>query len=136
MRRVPSKIRHSARARRTRLPGRNELINYLGQSQGELNEHDLARAFGVKGRDRLRLKRMLRDLGGNGRGPAGGRLSGAAASVAVLEVAALDRRGPGGPLPFAPSSRSIRFRRRRSRPLTPNARATACSSSSPPDCSR
>jgi ribonuclease R len=68
-------------------------MNYLGQSQGELSEHDLARAFGVKGRDRLRLKRMLRDLGENGREPAGRRRSGAAASVAVLEVAALDEGG-------------------------------------------
>jgi ribonuclease R len=68
-------------------------MNYLEQSQGELSEHDLARAFGVKGRDRLRLKRMLRELGENGRGPAGRRRSGAAASVAVLEVAALDEGG-------------------------------------------
>jgi ribonuclease R len=93
MRRASSKIRHSARARRTGLPDRNDLINYLGQSQGELSEHDLARAFGVKGRDRLRLKRMLRELGETGGEPAGRRRSGAAASVAVLEVAALDEGG-------------------------------------------
>jgi ribonuclease R len=93
MRRVPSKTRQSARARRTGLPGRDDVMSYLEQSGGEVSEHDLARAFGVKGRDRFRLKRMLRDLEEDGRRPAGQRRSNAAPSVAVLEVAALDEGG-------------------------------------------
>ena len=93
MRRAQSKIRNSARARRTGLPGRDDIVNYLEQSEGEVSEHDLARAFGVKGRDRFRLKRMLRDLQEDGRRPASRRRPNGAPSVAVLEVAALDRGG-------------------------------------------
>ena len=91
MRRVPLKAR-DARASRSGLPARDDVMNYLEQSGGALSEHDLARAFGVKGRDRLRLKRMLRDLGEDGTRPTR-RRSGAPPSVAVLEIAALDADG-------------------------------------------
>ena len=91
MRRVPSKTRQSAR--RTRLPGRDDVIGYLEQSGGELSEHDVARAFRIKGRDRLRLKRMLRDLQQDGGRAGRRRRSNPAPSVAVLEVAALDESG-------------------------------------------
>jgi ribonuclease R len=93
MRRTPVKARHSARARRTGLPGREDVIDYLEQSGGDLDEHALARAFGVKSRDRFRLKRMLRELGEERAPRSRRRKSGAAPSVAVLEVATLDEDG-------------------------------------------
>jgi ribonuclease R len=93
MRRAQSKIRNSAQARRTGLPGREDIVNYLEESGGEVSEHDLARAFGVKGRDRFRFKRVLRELEQEGAPRSRRRRSGAAPSVAVLEVAALDEGG-------------------------------------------
>jgi ribonuclease R len=91
--RKPLKARHAARTRRTGLPGRADIISYLEQTGGTLSEHDLARAFGIKGQDRPRLRRMLHDLEKDDRRPAARRRSGAPPSVAVLEVAALDADG-------------------------------------------
>ena len=120
MRRVPLKARN-ARASRSGLPGRDDVMNYLEQSGGALSEHDLARAFGVKGRDRLRLKRMLRDLGEDGTRPTRRRRSGAPPSVAVLEIAALDADGePLARLASEPEDTPPRIRL-----LTGGARAAA-----------
>ncbi|MGH6900024.1 MAG: ribonuclease R, partial [Geminicoccaceae bacterium] len=88
MRKSPPKARSAARTRRGRPPGRDDIRKYLEDAGGDLSEHDLARAFGVRGRDRLRLKRILRDLEAEGALP--GRRSGAPPSVAVLDVTALD----------------------------------------------
>ncbi len=93
MSRASLKARHAARTRRAGLPGRAEIMNYLEQSGGALSEPDLARAFGVKGRDRVRLKRLLRELDEEAGGRPRRRRSGAPLSVAVLEVAALDADG-------------------------------------------
>ena len=115
MRRVPLKARN-ARARRTGLPGRDDVMNYLEQSGGALSEHDLARAFGVKGRDRLRLKRMLRDLEEDGRG---------ALAPAPVRRAAERRRA---------RSRRTRCRWRAARP--PRLRARGHAAAHPAPCRR
>jgi ribonuclease R len=93
MRKSSSKIRRAARARRGRVPEPGDVLSYLEQSEGAASEHELARAFGVKGRDRFRLKRVLRELEDGGAPRSRGRRSGAPPSVAVLDVAALDADG-------------------------------------------
>jgi ribonuclease R len=94
MRRPGPKVRRSGRARRRAgLPDRADIVDYLEHAGSELAERDVARAFGVKGRDRLRLKRMLRELDEDGPRPAGRRRTNAAPGVAVLEVVALDEGG-------------------------------------------
>jgi ribonuclease R len=92
MRKTSSKGRPAPRARRSRVPQAGDVVGYLEQAGGGATEHELARAFGVKRRDRFRLKRVLRELedGGSTRPR---RRSGAAPSVAVLDVAALDADG-------------------------------------------
>jgi ribonuclease R len=75
------------------VPDRDDVLSYIEQAGGEVGEHDRVRAFGVKGRDRFRLKRVLRDLESDGAPRARGRKSGAPPSVAVLDVAALDEDG-------------------------------------------
>ena len=91
-RKSPPKARTSARIRRGRPPGRDDVLRYFEDAGGDLGEHDLARAFGVKGRDRLRLRRLVRDLETEGALPRR-RRSGAPPSVAVLDVVALDEAG-------------------------------------------
>ncbi|RMF14051.1 MAG: ribonuclease R, partial [Alphaproteobacteria bacterium] len=44
------------------LPSREDLIAYLEREQGKLTKREIARAFGVKGAERVALKRMLREL--------------------------------------------------------------------------
>jgi ribonuclease R len=93
MPKASSKARRAPRARRAGLPDRVEVMTFLKQSGGALGEPDLARAFGVKGRDRVRLKRLLREVEDDAGGRPRRRRSGAPLSVAVLEVAALDADG-------------------------------------------
>jgi ribonuclease R len=92
MRKPSAKPRSSARTRRGRPPGRDDILRYLEDAGGEISEHDVARAFGLKGRDRLRLRLILHELESQGARPRR-RRSGAAPSVAVLEVVALDEGG-------------------------------------------
>ena len=132
MRRVPLKARN-ARASRSGLPGRDDVMNYLEQSGGALSEHDLARAFGVKGRDRLRLKRMLRDLGEDGtrptRRPAPGRrrASPCLRSPRSMPMASRSRASPPSPRTRRRASGSL--------PAVPVRRRRASAIGCSPDCS-
>jgi ribonuclease R len=93
MRKTSSKIRHAVRTRARRVPDAAAVLGYLEQAGGAATEHELARAFGVKGRDRFRLKRVLRELEDGGTPRPRRRRSGAPPSVAVLDVGALDPDG-------------------------------------------
>src|SRR5215467_12748699 len=57
MRQVPS----------TRLPSREELVEFIRARSGKVGVREIARAFGAKNADRAALKRMLRDLADEGR---------------------------------------------------------------------
>jgi ribonuclease R len=78
-------------------PKRDELLEYLRKSENPLGKRELARAFQLKGDQRIRLKEMLAELKDEGllgrqrgrRVAAEGRLP----SVAVLEVVGLDEDG-------------------------------------------
>ena len=91
-----SKARQGPRARRARVPQAGDVLDHLEQAGGGATEHELARAFGVKRRDRFRLKRVLREIEDGAALRPRRRRSGAPPSVAVLDVAALD--GDGEPL--------------------------------------
>src|SRR5687767_12103950 len=93
MPKISSKIRHAVRTRERRVPDAAAVLGYLEQAGGAATEHELARAFGVKGRDRFRLKRLLRELEDGGTPRPRRRRPGVAPSVAVLDVAALDPDG-------------------------------------------
>jgi ribonuclease R len=93
MRKTSSKGRQGPRTSRSRVPQAGDVLGYLEQAGGGATEHELARAFGVKRRDRFRLKRVLRELEDGPAPRPRRRSSGAPPSVAVLEVAALDADG-------------------------------------------
>jgi len=57
MRQVPS----------TRLPSREELVEFIRTRSGKVGVREIARAFGAKNADRAALKRMLRELADEGR---------------------------------------------------------------------
>ncbi len=47
-------------------PSKAEIIEYINSSSGRIGKRDIARAFGIKGDNRTKLKHLLRDLINNG----------------------------------------------------------------------
>ena len=48
------------------LPTRDEVLTFLGSAQGKVGKREIARAFGVNAAGRVELKRMIKDLQGEG----------------------------------------------------------------------
>ncbi len=48
------------------LPSKAELLSWIAANPGHAAKRDIARAFGIKGADRIELKRILRELEGDG----------------------------------------------------------------------
>ncbi len=48
------------------LPSKTELLNWIAANPGHAAKRDIAKAFGIKGTDRIELKRLLRELEGDG----------------------------------------------------------------------
>lgn len=79
------------------LPSRDELLAFVANNPGTASKRDLARHFGIKGTDKIELKRMLRDLEDEGsvkrgRGKAFTR-SGDLPEVTPVEVIDVDPDG-------------------------------------------
>jgi ribonuclease R len=80
----------------SRLPDRDALLAYLRDHPAESGKRDIARAFGLKGRERVELKRMLADLADEGlieKRRKKLRPAGALPPVLVLRVTEVDAIG-------------------------------------------
>jgi ribonuclease R len=78
------------------LPSKDELLNFIQSSTEKVGKREIARAFNVKGHDRIYLKRMLAELAREGKLAGtrkGFRKKGALPPVAVLEIVARDEEG-------------------------------------------
>lgn len=78
------------------LPSKEALLSYIRESATPLGRRDLARAFGLKGADRIALKALLRELADEGRIDRHRRRiagRGALPEVTVLELAGPDTDG-------------------------------------------
>ena len=49
-----------------RLPSKQEILDFLETASGKSGKREIARAFGVKGGDRVALKELLRDMTDDG----------------------------------------------------------------------
>ena len=78
------------------LPSKQEILDFLKQSTAEAGKREIARAFGIKGADRITLKALLRDMADEGL-IAGSRRKlnqpGVLPPVTVLEIATRDADG-------------------------------------------
>ena len=87
---------NGAPAKRTKtageLPSRQDILDFLATATGEAGEREIARAFGVKGGDRIALKALLRDMADDGL-IAGSRRKLIAARHAAARDGARDRLG-------------------------------------------
>jgi ribonuclease R len=79
-----------------RLPTKQEILNFLGTTSVKAGKREIARAFGVKGGDRVALKELLRSMADDGL-IAGSRRKlikpGTLPPVTVIEIVARDRDG-------------------------------------------
>ena len=78
------------------IPTREEILDFIQQSQTKVGKREIARAFDIKGADRIPLKRLLLEmaeeglLSGNKKSLRPARLAG---PVAVLDIVARDADG-------------------------------------------
>ena len=76
-----------------KLPSRQEILDFLQTANRETGKREIARAFGIKGGDRIALKELLRDMADDGL-IAGSRRKltrpGVLSSVTVIEIVARD----------------------------------------------
>ncbi len=79
------------------LPSRAQILAFIEEHQGHAGKREIARAFDLRGGDKIWLKQMLRELADDGaiERRRGRRLtrSGTLPSVAVIEVADTDPDG-------------------------------------------
>ena len=80
----------------SKLPSRQDILDFLATASSEAGKREIARAFGVKGGDRIALKDMLREMADEGL-IAGSRRKltrpGVLPPVTVIEVTARDTDG-------------------------------------------
>jgi len=95
-------------------PSRDEILKYISENPGEAGKRELARAFNLKGPDRVWLKDVLRELADEGLVEKRGKRiqrPGALPHVVVLDIFSRDAEGmllarpaeqreDGGPLPL------------------------------------
>jgi len=83
-------------AARTGLPSKKEIIEFLAGTPAKAGKREIARAFGIKGADRIALKALLREMTKDGL-LAGSRRKltrpGVLPSVTVLEIVTRDEDG-------------------------------------------
>ena len=92
------------------LPSMDEVLAYLEKQSATTTKRDLARAFHIKGNDRIHLKKVLKDLKNAGKisGGSSGRRITLADSIperVVVEITGLDSMGDliARPLEWDPS---------------------------------
>ena len=89
------------------LPTRQQILDFIAASDEPAGKREIARAFGLKGQDRVALKALLRDMGDEGLIDAGpGRAfhrMGGIPKVTVLRVVDVDDSGVGLPPGFDPA---------------------------------
>ncbi|HUW74904.1 MAG TPA: ribonuclease R [Methyloceanibacter sp.] len=95
---APKKKKPSAKkvAAAGKLPSKQEILDFLETSTAQTGKREIARAFGVKGSDRITLKNLLRDMAEDGL-IAGSRRKlsrpGALPPVTVIEITGRDSDG-------------------------------------------
>ncbi|MBA3676579.1 MAG: RNB domain-containing ribonuclease [Sphingosinicella sp.] len=92
-----------AKQRRTGLPSREQILEYIESSDQPAGKREIAKAFGLSGNDKIALKHLLRDMGDEGLiDSAPGRAfhkMGGVPKVTVLRVVDVDDSGTAWAVP-------------------------------------
>ncbi len=80
---------------RSKVPTKEDILQFIRSSTANIGRREIARAFDIKGSDRIDLKRMLKELAADGliADPKRGMRKDALPKVAVIVVRAQDRNG-------------------------------------------
>jgi len=78
------------------LPSREQVLAFIEEAQGKVGKREIAKAFGIKGGEKIALKRLLAEMADEGLLTGGRkelRQPGSLPPMAVLEITARDRDG-------------------------------------------
>ena len=79
------------------IPTRDEILKFIADRPGETTKRDIAKAFNIKGADRIPLKRLLREMSAEGllegSGKSGMRGQGDLPNVSVVQVTGRNKEG-------------------------------------------
>ena len=79
------------------IPTRDEILKFIAEHEGETTKRDIAKAFNIKGADRIPLKRLLREMAAEGllegSRKGGMRGQGDLPSVSVVQVTGRNKEG-------------------------------------------
>ncbi|MHA1517916.1 MAG: RNB domain-containing ribonuclease, partial [Alphaproteobacteria bacterium] len=93
---APKKKKTAAAKQEGKLPSKQEIVDFIESSPAKAGKREIARAFGVKGADRITLKNLLRDMAEEGLITGSRRKltrPGTLAPVTVLEIMGRDQDG-------------------------------------------
>jgi ribonuclease R len=82
--------------KRPSLPSREQILAFLAESPGPAGKREIAKAFGIKGADKIGLKAILKEIEGDGsleRKRGGFRKGGSLPDVVVADISSRDRDG-------------------------------------------
>ena len=85
------------------LPSRDEILAFVEERAGSAGKREIARAFHVKGEERIELKRMLHDLEGEGAVDRRGKRLGRAGHLPTVTLADVTGRDADGDLIAVPA---------------------------------
>ncbi len=96
MSKKPRPSKGSPEPGRSRMPTKEEIVRFLAETEGKVGKREIARAFNVRGDDRIELKRLLAEMSREG-AIAGNRKEmkkrGGLPPTAVLEIVGRDADG-------------------------------------------
>ncbi|MGE0008017.1 MAG: ribonuclease R [Parvibaculaceae bacterium] len=93
---MPETVARKANSALPDLPTADQILDFIKNSPGKVGKREIARAFAIKGGDRIALKRLLKTLEDEGRLKRAGRAIGRGGelpSIAALEIVARDDDG-------------------------------------------
>ena len=81
----------------TPFPSKDEILAFIRDSSTQVGKREIARAFGIRGDDKIALKAMLKDLAAEGTVEKGGKRhlgrKGALPPIEAIEITHTDRDG-------------------------------------------
>ncbi|MFC6050679.1 ribonuclease R, partial [Methylobacterium hispanicum] len=85
-----------ATATPTPLPTREQILAFIAESKDKVGKREIAQAFGLKGADKIGLKRILKEIEGDGeisRSRGGLAKAGRLPPVVLCDIRSRDRHG-------------------------------------------